>query len=180
MIKLVAMTSIYLAVMGGLLFGAAGRLDWPMAWAYMVILTASTVALLVLGDREMLLVRAGKEKGAKTWDPFLANVSFLLFWPISCVVAGLDYGRLHFSPSIPMPSSYRSSIFTRARAYSGFATALLSRHTFAEPPFESCSTSGWLPRAFISSMLPLWGYRTMPSFLLGKADQENPPLPWPY
>jgi hypothetical protein len=35
-------------------------------WAYMVILTASTVALLALGDREMLLVRAGKEKGAKT------------------------------------------------------------------------------------------------------------------
>jgi len=103
MIKLAAMTSIYLAVMGGLLFGAAGRLDWPMAWAYMVVLIASTVALLVLGDREMLFVRAGKEKGAKTWDQILAKVSFLLFWPGSTVVAGLDYGRLHLSPSIPMP-----------------------------------------------------------------------------
>jgi protein-S-isoprenylcysteine O-methyltransferase Ste14 len=103
MIRIVVMTVIYLAVMGGLLFGAAGRLDWPMAWAYMVILTASTVALLVLGDREMLLVRARKEKGAKTWDQFLANVSFILFWPVSNVVAGLDYGRLHFSPPIPMP-----------------------------------------------------------------------------
>ncbi len=97
------MTSIYLAVMGGLLFGAAGRLDWPMAWAYLIILIVSTVALLALGDREMLLVRAGKEKGVKTWDQFLANVSFLLFWPVSTVVAGLDYGRLHLSPSIPMP-----------------------------------------------------------------------------
>ena len=103
MIRIVVMTAIYLAVMGGLLFGAAGRLDWPMAWAYMVILTASTVALLMLGDREMLLVRANKEKGAKTWDPFLANISFILFWPGSSVVAGLDYGRLHFSPPIPMP-----------------------------------------------------------------------------
>jgi protein-S-isoprenylcysteine O-methyltransferase Ste14 len=103
MIRIVIMTIIYLAVMGGLLFGAAGRLDWPMAWAYMVILIASTVALLVLGDREMLLVRANKEKGAKIWDQFLANVSFILFWPGSCVVAGLDYGRLHLSPSIPMP-----------------------------------------------------------------------------
>ena len=63
MIRLVVMTSIYLAVMGGLLFGAAGRLNWPMAWAYMVILIVSTVALLALGDREMLFVRAGKEKG---------------------------------------------------------------------------------------------------------------------
>ncbi|MCP4261939.1 MAG: isoprenylcysteine carboxylmethyltransferase family protein [Planctomycetes bacterium] len=103
MIKLVVMTSIYIAVMGSLLFGAAGRLDWPMAWAYLVILTISTVALLVFGDRQMLLVRAGKEKGAKTWDQFLANLSFILFWPGSCVIAGLDYGRLHFSPSIPLP-----------------------------------------------------------------------------
>ena len=103
MIRLVVITAIYIAVMGGLLFGAAGRLDWPMAWAYMVILTASTVVLLVLGDREMLLVRANKEKGAKTWDPFLANMSFILFWPGSSVVAGLDYGRLHFSPPIPLP-----------------------------------------------------------------------------
>jgi protein-S-isoprenylcysteine O-methyltransferase Ste14 len=103
MIKLAAMTSIYLAVMGGLLFGAAGRLDWPMAWAYMVILIASTVALIAFGDRDMLMVRAGKEKGAKTWDQFLAKVSFLLFWPGSTIVAGLDFGRLHLSPSIPLP-----------------------------------------------------------------------------
>jgi len=103
MIRLVIMTIIYLAVMGVLLFGAAGRLNWPMAWAYLAILTASTVALLALGDRGMLFVRAGKEKGAKTWDQFLAKVSFLLFWPGSTVVAGLDYGRLHLSPSIPMP-----------------------------------------------------------------------------
>jgi protein-S-isoprenylcysteine O-methyltransferase Ste14 len=103
MIRLVVMTSIYLTFMGVLLFSAAGRLDWPMAWVYMVILIASTVALLALGDREMLQVRAGKEKGAKKWDRFLAMISFLLFWPVSTVVAGLDYGRLHLSPSIPMP-----------------------------------------------------------------------------
>jgi protein-S-isoprenylcysteine O-methyltransferase Ste14 len=103
MIRLIVSTVIYIAVIGGLLFGSAGRLDWPMAWAYLVILTASTIALLALGDREMLLLRSHKEKGAKTWDPFLAGVSFLLFWPGSNVVAGLDYGRLHFSPPIPMP-----------------------------------------------------------------------------
>ena len=103
MIRLIVSTVIYIAVIGGLLFGSAGRLDWPMAWAYLVILIASTIALLVLGDREMLLLRSHKEKGAKTWDPFLAGASFILFWPGSNVVAGLDYGRLHISPPIPMP-----------------------------------------------------------------------------
>jgi protein-S-isoprenylcysteine O-methyltransferase Ste14 len=102
MIRLFIKTSIHFAVMGVLLFGAAGRLDWPMAWAYIVIMIALTVALLALGDREMLLVRAGKEKGAKTWDQFLALISFCLFWPVSTFVAGLDYGRLHISPSIPL------------------------------------------------------------------------------
>ena len=122
MIRLVVMTVIYLAVMGGLLFGAAGRLDWPMAWAYLVILAASTVALLAFGDREMLLVRAGKEKGAKTWDPFIANASFLLFWPVSTVVAGLDYGRFHFSPSIPMPVSLTALLaFALGLAFSVWA-----------------------------------------------------------
>ena len=103
MIRLIIKTVIHLAVMGGFLFVSAGRLDWPMAWAYMVILIATTIVVLVFGDREMLLVRAGREKGAKKWDRLLALISFLLFWPGSCVVAGLDYGRLHFSPSIPMP-----------------------------------------------------------------------------
>jgi len=102
MIKLVAMTAIYIAVMGAFLFGSAGRLDWPMAWAYLFILTISSVALLVYGDREMLFARANKEKAAKTWDPLLAGVSFLLFWPGSCIVAGLDYGRLQWSPPIPL------------------------------------------------------------------------------
>jgi protein-S-isoprenylcysteine O-methyltransferase Ste14 len=103
MIRLIIKTVIHLAVMGGLLFVSAGRLDWPMAWAYMVILTATTIVVLVFGDREMLFVRAGREKGAKKWDRLLALISFFLFCPGSCVVAGLDYGRLHFSPSIPMP-----------------------------------------------------------------------------
>lgn len=103
MIRLVILTTIHLAVMGGFVFGAAGRLDWPMAWAYMVALILSTVVLLALGDRGMLMIRAGKQKGAKKWDRFLAMVSFFLFCPVSTIVAGLDYGRLHLSPSIPLP-----------------------------------------------------------------------------
>jgi len=122
MIKLAVMTSIYLAVVGGLLFGAAGRLDWPMAWAYMIVLLVSTVTLLALGDREMLMVRAGKQKGAKKWDRILTTFSFLLFWPVSTVVAGLDYGRFHLSPSIPLPVRVAAMIaFTAGLAFSVWA-----------------------------------------------------------
>lgn len=103
MVRIVVLTVAYLAIMGGIPFGAAGRLDWAMGWAYLGILTASTITILVLGDREMLLVRAGKEKGTNKWDPFLAGFAFLLFWPGATFVGGLDYGRFHWSPSVPMP-----------------------------------------------------------------------------
>jgi len=125
MIKLVVATAIYLTVMGGFLFGAAGRLDWPMAWAYILILIVSSVILLVIGDREMLLIRAGKERRAKKWDPFLAKVSLLLFWPGSTVVAGLDYGRLHLSPPIPLSVRLIAMlIFAIGLAFSVWAMAV--------------------------------------------------------
>ena len=102
MIKVVLLTLTFLANMGVLLFGAAGRIDWLMGWAYLAVITTLTVSTLALGNREMLLVRAGKEKDIKKWDPFLAGFSFLLFWPGANVVAALDYGRFHWSPHIPL------------------------------------------------------------------------------
>ena len=103
MTRVLIRTVAFLAIMAVLLFGAAGRLNWLMGWAYMAILTALTITILVLGNREMLFVRAGKEKGTKKWDSFLAPFSFLLFWPGANVVAALDYGRFHWSPPIPLP-----------------------------------------------------------------------------
>ena len=103
MTRVVVLTAVYIVITGGILFGAAGRLDWAMGWTFLCIWTAATVTILVFADREMLLVRAGKEKGAKKWDLFLAGLSFLLFWPGSNIVAGLDYGRFHWSPPVPLP-----------------------------------------------------------------------------
>jgi len=103
MAKVLLRTMVFLAIMGALLFGAAGRIDWFMGWAYLAILTVLSITILVLGNRNMLLVRAGKENGVKKWDSFLAPFSFLLFWPGANVVAALDYGRFEWSPALPLP-----------------------------------------------------------------------------
>ena len=102
MTRVLIRTVTFLAIIGALLFGSAGRIDWLMGWAYLAILTALSITILMLGNREMLLVRAGKEKGTKKWDPTIAGLSFLLFWPGANIVAALDYGRFHWSPPIPL------------------------------------------------------------------------------
>ncbi|MHC4692969.1 MAG: methyltransferase family protein, partial [Planctomycetota bacterium] len=103
MIKVISRTVACLAIIGALLFGSAGRLDWLMGWAYMAILTTSSITVLLLGNCDMLRVRAGKEKGTEKWDPIIAGLAFLLFWPGANVVAALDYGRFHWSPAVPLP-----------------------------------------------------------------------------
>lgn len=103
MTRVLIRTVTFLAIIGALLFGSAGRLDWLMGWAYLAILTASSITILVFGNRDMLLVRAGIEKGTTKWDPIIAGLAFLLFWPGANVVAALDYGRFHWSPAVPLP-----------------------------------------------------------------------------
>ena len=115
-------TVVFLAIIAALLFGSAGRIDWFMGWAYLAILTASSIIIIVLGDREMLLVRAGREKGTTKWDSFLAPYSFFLFWPGANVVAALDYGRFHWSPTIPLPVQLIALIpFTLGLAFAAWA-----------------------------------------------------------
>ena len=122
MTRVLIRTVIFLAIISALIFGSAGRIDWLMGWAYLAILTAFSIPIIVLGDRDMLLVRAGKEKGTTKWDPSLALFSYLLFWPGANVVSALDYGRFHWSPPIPLPVQLIALIpFTLGLAFASWA-----------------------------------------------------------
>ena len=122
MARVLIRTVAFLVITGALLFGSAGRLDWLMGWAYMAILTTSSITILLLGNCDMLHVRAGKEKGTEKWDPIIAGLAFLLFWPGANVVAALDYGRFHWSPAIPLPVQLIALIpFTLGLAFASWA-----------------------------------------------------------
>jgi len=73
-----------------------------MAWAYLSIHASSIVVILLLGDPKMLSIRTHKEERAKRWDVVLVSLSFLFYSPLSLLVAGLDYGRFHWSASLPI------------------------------------------------------------------------------
>ena len=102
LIKILLQAMIFVFAPASILFVAAGRLDWVMAWAYLGIHASSIIVILFLGDPEMLFVRSQKEEKAKRWDVALVGFSFLSYTPLSFLVAGLDYGRFHWSPSLPI------------------------------------------------------------------------------
>ncbi len=87
------------------LFLAAGRLDWPAAWAYLGAYVGVAVAnglFLLRRQPELVAERARVKEGAKRWDPPLAAVVSLLGPLAVLVVAGLDVRR-RWSRGLPWP-----------------------------------------------------------------------------
>ncbi|TFG50053.1 MAG: isoprenylcysteine carboxylmethyltransferase family protein [Anaerolineales bacterium] len=92
-------------VMLGVLFLAAGKLNWWEAWAYsgmtLVVLFSSRLVLLIknpaLAEER---VQAGNKDDVKSWDRFLMPVTALIGPLVSWVVAGLDE-RFLWSPDLP-------------------------------------------------------------------------------
>jgi protein-S-isoprenylcysteine O-methyltransferase Ste14 len=90
-------TAGFLLLMAGVLFGAAGRIDIPIFWAYVGILAAISVAAIFLIDED--LARERMRPGGHPPQPRLYFI-FLL-----CVahwtIAGLDR-RFHWSDTVPL------------------------------------------------------------------------------
>ena len=85
------------AIVGATLFSCAWRLDIPQFWIYAGIIAATTVASVLLVDPSLYAERL--RPGGQPLDPryWLLNVLIAAHW----VVAGLNVGRLHWSPPLP-------------------------------------------------------------------------------
>lgn len=88
-------------VLGGLLLGAAGRLDWPAAWAFLAllfILSAPMSVWLLRRDPALLRERlsAPVQPGQPLWDR-LVLIALLAGFVAWLVLIGLDAGRYRWS-----------------------------------------------------------------------------------
>ncbi len=94
---------VFVAALGVVAFAAAGRLDWPWAWVFLITYLASlALTLLLLGhDRELLAERGRAGEGVKGWDRFFSTVPALGMLSI-LVISGLDAGRFGRSPPLPL------------------------------------------------------------------------------
>jgi len=91
--------AIFVAILGALLLGAAGRLDWAAGWAYLVVyfvMAVVSAAVIFTRHPDLATERANPADDAKEWDRRLVNLALLL-WPLTLIIAGLDY-RNDWSP----------------------------------------------------------------------------------
>lgn len=79
---------IYVAINAIILFGSAGTLDWPMAWAFIVLSLAVFIAGILRTSPDLLEVRSRRHNDSKIWDRVLVSVLALISF-IILIVAGL-------------------------------------------------------------------------------------------
>ncbi|UCF61860.1 MAG: isoprenylcysteine carboxylmethyltransferase family protein [Anaerolineaceae bacterium] len=102
MIRGIVIAIIYLTSLVVILFVSAGRIDWPMGWASLGIYILISIINFMLVDPTLVTERAQIRTGVNIRDMILASLSFLFFFPLTLLVAGLDIGRYAWSPTIPL------------------------------------------------------------------------------
>ncbi len=91
--------TIPVIMMGIILFGAAGRLDWTMAWALLGIHLAGGIVVVLAASPSLIEERTKKRDGAKKWDKTLLPLMSIVGLA-ALLVAGLD---MRFGWSVPYP-----------------------------------------------------------------------------
>lgn len=90
------------AIQGVLLFAAAGRIDLPRAWLFLMLSLlwmAANAGLAAATDPDMLNHRGlwRRKKDAKSWDRRLVALFGIFSFYLPPVVMGLDVGRYRWS-----------------------------------------------------------------------------------
>jgi len=88
-------------IFSALLFGAAGTIRWPAAWAYLIIffIAALWITLLLARHDPALLAERMKlpvQKGQPLWDKILI-LPMIVAWCVWLVLMGLDAVRFRWS-----------------------------------------------------------------------------------
>jgi protein-S-isoprenylcysteine O-methyltransferase Ste14 len=103
LMKVLVKGVVELAIAGGVLFGIAGRVDWPAAWLIILLLTGHLVLSrwwLFRRDPELLKERLTTAWNVPQWDRLIARANKMVLL-IFLATAALDAGRFGWS-AMPM------------------------------------------------------------------------------
>lgn len=85
-----------------LIFGGAGRLNWPLGWIFVTAWLVPKLAFLILLrwlDPDLLVERATRHKNTKPYERIILPIYFVFAFG-TFIVAGLDGGRLRWSGDV--------------------------------------------------------------------------------
>jgi protein-S-isoprenylcysteine O-methyltransferase Ste14 len=91
-------------LLGSLLFLTSGRLDWIMAWIFLIGYIAGlfvTSAVLGSNREELIQERFTEHEDSKGWDKILSNLFSYLTLFITLPIAGFDK-RFNWSPEVDL------------------------------------------------------------------------------
>ncbi len=90
--------------MATILFFAAGRTGWPMAWLYIALFSASSLIsslILILDKPELVAERTGVKGDVRNWDKLIAPLAIVYVPMTMWLVAGVD-ARYGWSGPLPV------------------------------------------------------------------------------
>ena len=88
-IKRLSLGVVSALVQAIVLFGAAGRLDWVLGWAFIGVYAIGGMTIAAFMEPELIAERAKIKPDARTWDTMLMGFTKLLSLVLP-LVAGLD------------------------------------------------------------------------------------------
>jgi protein-S-isoprenylcysteine O-methyltransferase Ste14 len=103
-VKTLMRVVLFVLIMAGIWYLASGRLDWVMAWAFLIFYAVGGViaALIAPLDQELIEERTQIKEGVKDWDKPIALVLSVLYPLGMLILAGLDV-RFGWLPPISLP-----------------------------------------------------------------------------
>ena len=97
-LRIVLGLSVFFGLFIGVVFGAAGRWDIPMFWAYFGVLMTMMLLALIGADRDLMKERSRPGPGGKDHELRWLAIAVML---AHLAVAGADVGRYHWSDTVP-------------------------------------------------------------------------------
>jgi protein-S-isoprenylcysteine O-methyltransferase Ste14 len=90
--------SVFFGLFLGVVFGAAGRWDIPMFWAYIGVVITMMMLAMIGADRDLMKERSKPGPGGQDFSMRWILIGVML---AHLAVAGVDVGRYHWSDTVP-------------------------------------------------------------------------------
>lgn len=108
--QIILRMALAMAIIAGVLFGSAGRLDLPMFWVYLAaFLSFGVITMTVMSRHNPDLLRERLKPGPGKRER-IARPLLILLIVVHWVLAGIDVGRYHWSDRVPLEAQLAGTV----------------------------------------------------------------------